>query len=122
MVDLNMLGGHLGAALASEPQKAAVAQTAVEQIKQGIDALRALGLTYFLAEGAGSSPVEFPKALYRGDDFEVALTGEEEAALRAVGYDIHPTLRAAPAVPSAAPEATRLPSAADDAQPMLPLE
>ena len=114
MTDLTLLKSQLGAALSAEPQKAALAASALDEISQGISKLASLGLSFFLTEGSASSPIEYPKALYRGDDFEVVHDATEEASLRSQGFDVHPTLRTVatpnePELPLEAPQGEPFP-------------
>jgi hypothetical protein len=94
VTDITMLKSQLSAALSAEPQKASLAAGALDEISQGLSKLSSLGLSFYLAEGSSSSPIEYPKALYRGDGFEIAHDAAEEQALRVEGFDVHPTLRA----------------------------
>lgn len=49
------------------PQRAQLADLAMQEIEAGIAKLSALGHRFHLIEGQGAAPVEFPKMLYRDD-------------------------------------------------------
>lgn len=85
MTDLNKLSAQLAETHIEHPQRAQLAQLALDEVKSGIAKLASLGHRFELAI-AGTSPVEieeFPKALYNssGESLIVAGPDEEDAAL-----------------------------------------
>lgn len=75
---------------AEHPQRALLAQHAMNDVEAGLERLAALGHRFHLVEGPAEAPVEFPKMMYR-DEYGVthemvAHSADEEKAMADDGW------------------------------------
>lgn len=88
----------------SSPQRLKLAQAYLDSLAWGITGLTALGQKIGFQLLEPSPPMEFPKMLYRGQDYQIAATALQEQQLLSVGYSSRVSIAAPPSEPAERPK------------------